>query len=69
MSSVQDWLAGADLDARMILQVHDELVFEVSDGDLQQLTDEVVARMCGAVELSVPLTVATGVGMNWDEAH
>ena len=69
MSSVQGWLAGADLDARMILQVHDELVFEVSEEDLQALTDEVVQRMCGAVELSVPLTVATGVGMNWDEAH
>ena len=69
MRSVQDWLVGADLDARMILQVHDELVFEVSDKDLQALTEEVVQRMCGAVELSVPLTVATGVGMNWDEAH
>lgn len=69
MNSVQGWLAGADLDARMILQVHDELVFEVSDEDLQALTDEVVQRMCGAVELMVPLTVATGVGMNWDEAH
>jgi len=69
MGSVQDWLAGADLDARMILQVHDELVFEVNDKDLQALTEEVVQRMCGAVTLSVPLTVATGVGMNWDEAH
>jgi DNA polymerase-1 len=69
MGSVQDWLAGADLDARMILQVHDELVFEVNDKDLQALTEEVVQRMCGAVRLSVPLTVATGVGMNWDEAH
>lgn len=69
MISVQDWLANADLDARMIMQVHDELVFEVSEGDLQQLTDEVVQRMCAAVELSVPLTVATGVGINWDEAH
>jgi DNA polymerase-1 len=69
MISVQGWLANADLDARMIMQVHDELVFEVSQGDLQQLTDEVVQRMCAAVELSVPLTVATGVGINWDEAH
>lgn len=69
MISVQGWLANADLDARMIMQVHDELVFEVSEGDLQQLTDEVVQRMCAAVELSVPLTVATGVGINWDEAH
>ena len=69
MISVQGWLANADLDARMIMQVHDELVFEVSEGDLQQLTDEVVQRMCAAVELSVPQTVATGVGINWDEAH
>lgn len=69
MISVQGWLANADLDARMIMQVHDELVFEVREGDLQQLTDEVVQRMCAAVELSVPLTVATGVGINWDEAH
>jgi DNA polymerase-1 len=53
----------------MIMQVHDELVFEVAQGDVEALNTGVVARMAGAASLSVPLVVDTGVGENWDQAH
>lgn len=69
MIAVQNWLDASVLDAQMIMQVHDELVFEVSESDVLQLQQQVEKLMCGAAELSVPLTVETGVGANWDEAH
>jgi DNA polymerase-1 len=69
MIAVQDWLPDSGLDARMIMQVHDELVFEVAEADAQALNDGVVQRMAGAAELNVPLVVDTGVGENWDQAH
>lgn len=69
MISVHGWLAEAGLDAKMIMQVHDELVFEVSEEHLEELTQQVVQRMSAAAELSVPLIVSTGVGINWDQAH
>ena len=69
MIAVQDWLPDSELDARMIMQVHDELVFEVAEADAQALNDGVVQRMAGAAELNVPLVVDTGVGENWDQAH
>jgi len=49
--------------------VHDELVFEVSESDVLTLQQQVEKLMCAAADLSVPLTVETGVGANWDEAH
>ena len=69
MLRIHGWLEQTQIDARMIMQVHDELVFEVKEADLQQLREKVVELMCGAAELSVPLTVAVGAGQNWDEAH
>ena len=69
MIAVQNWLPDSDLDARMIMQVHDELVFEVAERDAQALNDGVVQRMAGAAKLNVPLVVDTGVGENWDQAH
>ena len=58
-----------NLNARMLLQVHDELVFEVPDNEINE-TREVVARtMERAFTLDVPLVVDVGVGGNWDEAH
>ena len=53
----------------MILQVHDELVFEVEAGFVDTLIVEVTARMAAAADLRVPLVVDSGVGDNWDEAH
>ena len=69
MIAVQSWLAESPLDAQMIMQVHDELVFEVSASDVAELQKQVETLMCGAAELAVPLTVETGTGANWDEAH
>jgi DNA polymerase-1 len=54
--------------SRMLLQVHDELVFEVGEGELEALTTIVRTRMSGAAELSVPLDVQIGTGPNWDAA-
>jgi DNA polymerase-1 len=53
----------------MIMQVHDELVFEVADDACATLCDEVTARMAGVIALKVPLLTEVGVGSNWDEAH
>ena len=53
----------------MIMQVHDELVFEVDEAFLPTLLEQVPARMAAAANLSVPLVVDTGVGDNWDQAH
>ncbi|MAQ60760.1 MAG: DNA polymerase I [Gammaproteobacteria bacterium] len=69
MMAVQDWLPDSGLEAQMIMQVHDELVFEVAQSDVEALNTGVVERMAGAASLSVPLVVDTGVGENWDQAH
>ena len=64
-----DLATGAAPSARMILQVHDELVFEVAPGDLEALQRQVLARMQNAAELSVPLVVHVGSGPTWLAAH
>ncbi len=69
MIAVQAWLTESPVDAQMIMQVHDELVFEVSESDVVELQQHVEKLMCAAADLSVPLTVETGLGANWDEAH
>ena len=53
----------------MIMQVHDELVFEVPSKEIDEVTERVIELMSGAADLSVPLKVDAGVGNNWDEAH
>ena len=69
MIDIDQWLKVAELDARMVLQVHDELVFEVAEVDLELLVAGVRFRMVSAAALSVPLVVDIGSGCNWDEAH
>ncbi|MDF1821200.1 MAG: DNA polymerase I [Alcanivoracaceae bacterium] len=69
MISVDAWLRGSDLDALMIMQVHDELVFEVAEQDTDTLIREVSRLMEAAGELDVPLVVDPGVGDNWEQAH
>ena len=69
MVTVHEWLNAEQPGARMIMQVHDELVFEVDDDKIESVRDRVVELMAGAAELSVPLVVEAGVGANWDEAH
>ncbi len=69
MIAVQDWLDRDGAPARMIMQVHDELVLEVAEKSLEEVRAEVVDLMAGAADLSVPLKVDAGSGSNWDEAH
>jgi len=56
------------MQSRLLLQVHDELVFELAEGEESALRELVAAKMAGAAALSVPLEVSIGVGHNWDEA-
>ena len=69
MVAVDNWLSASGLDARVILQVHDELVLEVREDLVDQVRDEVRVHMSDAAKLDVPLVVEVGVGNNWDEAH
>jgi DNA polymerase-1 len=69
MIDVDRWLSQSKLQARLLLQVHDELVFEVRRELAEELITNVRELMSGAAELRVPLKVDAGVGENWDEAH
>ncbi|MFK3817361.1 DNA polymerase I [Pseudomonas sp. NPDC089407] len=69
MVNVDNWLSESGLDARVILQVHDELVLEVREDLVQQVNDEIRQHMSQAAQLDVPLLVEAGIGANWDEAH
>ena len=69
MVAVDNWLQSSGLDARVILQVHDELVLEVREDLVEQVRDEIRPFMSGAAQLDVPLLVDVGIGANWDEAH
>ncbi len=69
MIDVDAWLASESIDAKMIMQVHDELVFEVKESEVATFTTKACDLMSQAVTLTVPLEVEAGVGMNWDEAH
>ena len=69
MISVDDWLQSSELQSRMIMQVHDELVLEVPESELEVVKQGLIERMESAAELLVPLVVDVGVGDNWDEAH
>jgi DNA polymerase-1 len=68
MTRIDQKMIEAKLESRMLLQVHDELVFEVASGELEALQTIVVAEMENVVELSVPLEVQIGIGRSWDEA-
>lgn len=69
MVSVDEWLRQEGVEARMIMQVHDELILEVREDQLDAVRDGLVERMSNAAQLDVPLLVEAGVGDNWDEAH
>jgi DNA polymerase-1 len=68
MLRVSAALESAGLASRMLLQVHDELIFEVAPGELDQVRTLVAAAMGGAAELRIPLEVSTGTGRSWAEA-
>lgn len=69
MLSVDEWLQTDKPAVRMVMQVHDELVFEVENSYLGQAKEIIQQKMSGAATLDVPLIVDVGVGKNWDEAH
>jgi len=69
MIAVDAWLRSSALPARLIMQVHDELVLEVADGAVKDIVGELRGHMAQAATLAVPLKVDVGVGRNWDEAH
>lgn len=69
MIAVDDRIATERVEARMILQIHDELLFEVSERDLERLLPLVKEAMEGALQLEVPIKVTIGYGENWERAH
>jgi DNA polymerase-1 len=69
MIACADWIGRDNEQVRMIMQVHDELVFEIADAVVEKSVEQISACMTGAAELEVPLEVSVGVGKNWDEAH
>jgi DNA polymerase I len=69
MIRVHAWLRESRAPAKLVLQVHDELVLEVKESAIDDVRRNVVDLMCGAAELAVALKVETGSGANWDDAH
>ncbi|MGU5673077.1 DNA polymerase I [Aeromonas caviae] len=70
MINVDDWIRGIeDQSIRMLMQVHDELVFEIREEKLEEYIGLIKEKMSGAAELYVPLVVEAGTGDNWDQAH
>ena len=69
MIKVLKWINDNQLKSKMIMQVHDELILEVAEDQLDSVQERVVALMESAAELAIPLEVGVGSGDNWDEAH
>ena len=69
MIAVDAWLRDSGVKTRMIMQVHDELVFEVPESELALMQTRIPELMAQAASLNVPLVVDVGIGNNWDEAH
>ena len=69
MIAVHDWIDAEQAPARLVLQVHDELVLEVPEAELPAVRDRLRALMTGVASLKVPLEVEVGAGPNWEQAH
>ncbi len=69
MIAVEDWLEKEQLQTKLLLQVHDELVFDVPVGEIELLQAKLPDLMCNVAQLKVPLVVSIGIGDNWEEAH
>ncbi|MBS4051557.1 MAG: DNA polymerase I, partial [Methylomonas sp.] len=69
MIACDAWIRDSKADVKMIMQVHDELVFEVAESQLNDCMDRIRGIMSAAAELQVPLLVEVGCGENWDQAH
>jgi DNA polymerase-1 len=69
MIDIHRWMQESQVKSRMILQVHDELIFEVPENEITLMKEKVAAMMEGVIQLKAPLTVDIGVAKNWAEAH
>jgi DNA polymerase-1 len=69
MIAVEDWLEQEQLKTKLLLQVHDELVFDVPLDEIELLQTKLPGLMCNVAQLKVPLVVSIGIGDNWEEAH
>jgi len=69
MLLVDEWLSTDKVDAQVVMQVHDELVFEVRKGEADAIGAQIQEHMIAAATLSVPLEVDVGIGDSWEEAH
>lgn len=69
MINIYDWILNSKYDIKMIMQVHDELVFEIREEDIDVCVEQIKKMMSNSVKLTVPLIVDIGIGNNWDEAH
>jgi DNA polymerase-1 len=69
MIDIWRWISSENLGSRLIMQVHDELVLEVPERELDLMTVELPRRMAAVATLAVPLLAEVGVGLNWDQAH
>ena len=69
MLSTDKWINKSKVKAKMIMQVHDELVFEVLTSEVEETSEQVRRDMTEVTSLAVPLIIDIGVGNNWDEAH
>ena len=69
MIAIDEWIFESSKPITMIMQVHDELVFEIEDTFLQEARENIIKCMVSAADLTVPLEVDANTGLNWDEAH
>jgi DNA polymerase-1 len=69
MVAVQHWLRDQQLNSKIVMQVHDELVLDVPDDELDQIKENLPRLMCEVASLKVPLVAEVGVGANWEQAH
>ena len=69
MLAVDLWLGKGEVDAQMVMQVHDELVLEIAEDQVDSASTQLCTLMSDAASLNVPLVVEAGIGDNWDEAH
>ncbi len=69
MINIDNWLAQTHSDTKMIMQVHDELIFEVPENQVEEIKNSIRSLMVQTLEMDIPLAVEIGVGKNWDEAH
>jgi DNA polymerase-1 len=69
MIAVQGWIEASNVGSRLIMQVHDELVLEVPEGELDLVKVELPRLMAGVLDLAVPLLAEVGAGVNWEQAH